>query len=168
LVAASTRTLTGTSVSAPTRRTRFVSSTRSSRACISSGISVISSSSSVPLFARSNTPACMRDAPVKLPFSKPNNSASIKVGGMAPQLIATNGPPARALPACSDSATSSLPQPLSPQISTAESVGATLTISRRTASIASLLPMSLFSIARESSVTVCVPSSSLRPAAARA
>ena len=69
LVAASTRTSTGISASAPTRRTRFVSSTRKSRACISSGISVNSSSSNVPPFARSKTPACVRDAPVKLPFS---------------------------------------------------------------------------------------------------
>jgi hypothetical protein len=36
---------------------------------MSSGISVISSSSSVPRLARSKTPACERDAPVKLPFS---------------------------------------------------------------------------------------------------
>ena len=142
LVEASTRTSTSRSLEPPTRFRRLVSSTRNRRDCRSSGISVISSSSRVPPLARSNTPSRVRIAPVKLPRSCPNSSASISVAGIAAQLMATNGLSARGLMAWIDSATSSLPQPLSPQISTVESVGATRPIRSRTFCMAGELPIS--------------------------
>ena len=96
---------------------------RSSLACVSIGISPISSSSSVPCCATSKHPARRSLAPVKRPFSWPNSSLSISVSGSAAQLIATNGPCRRGLSACSVRATSSLPVPLSPVISTQALLG---------------------------------------------
>ncbi len=66
----------------------------------------------------------------------------MSVAGMAAQLMATKGLFARGLMACTDSATSSLPQPLSPQISTVESVGATREMSSRTFWMPGECPMS--------------------------
>ena len=56
----------------------------------------------------------------------------MRFSGRAPQLIGTKGISARRLWSCSARATSSLPVPVSPRISTVESVGATLAIRRRT------------------------------------
>ncbi len=96
---------------------------RSSLACVASGISPISSSSSVPFCATSKQPARRSEAPVKAPFSWPNSSLSISVSGSAAQLMATNGPCRRVLSACSERATSSLPVPLSPVIRTHARLG---------------------------------------------
>ena len=57
------------------------------------------------------------------PFSWPNSSLSISVSGSAAQLMATNGPCRRGLSACMVRATSSLPVPLSPVISTQALLG---------------------------------------------
>ena len=92
---------------------RPVSSTRSSLTCRSSGISVISSRNSVPPLARSKKPRCWRSAPVKLPFSWPKISLSIRLGEMAPQFTARKGCLRRRLKVCTVCATSSLPVPLS-------------------------------------------------------
>ena len=79
-------------------------------------------------------------APVNAPLRWPNSSLSISVSGSAPQLTGTNGLSARRLCSCSARATSSLPVPVSPRISTVEWVGATLAISCRTRSIDSFEP----------------------------
>ena len=97
-------------------------STRSSRVCASSGMSPISSRNSVPPSACSNLPARRASAPVKAPFSWPNSSLSISSRGIAAMLTATNGPPLRLPKSCSARATSSLPVPDSPAISTVRSV----------------------------------------------
>src|SRR5690606_12062271 len=62
------------------------------------------------------------------PFSWPNSSDSIRVSGMAAQLTEISGARARRERLCKARATSSLPVPDSPWISTVESVGATLRI----------------------------------------
>ncbi len=90
-VEAITRTSTAISLLPPRRRTRESSRTRSSLACVPTGISASSSSSSVPCCASSKQPARRSTAPVKAPFSCPNSSLSIRVSGIAAQLMATNG-----------------------------------------------------------------------------
>ena len=65
---------------------------------------------------------------IKCPFSCPNNSPSAMAGFSDPQSTVTNGPPARLPRKCSARATSSLPVPLSPQIST----GVRVSLSRET------------------------------------
>ena len=79
----------------------------------------------MPRFARSKWPLCWRSAPVKLPRSWPNSSLSISVAEIAPQLTARNGSLRRRDSAWIVCATSSLPVPVSPVISTVASVGAT-------------------------------------------
>ena len=66
-----------------------------------------------------------RSAPVNAPFSWPNSSASIRLGGMAPQSTTTSGPAARVLAWWIASASASLPVPVSPWISTVTSEAAT-------------------------------------------
>ena len=112
----------------PTRMKVPVSSTRSSLTCRSSGISVISSRNSVPPLARSKKPRCWRSAPVKLPFSWPKISLSIRFGEIAPQLTARNGLLRRRLRSWTVRATTSLPVPLSPVMKTETAVPATRTI----------------------------------------
>ena len=65
----------------------------------------------------------------------PNSSASISVSTSAAQLIATNGPCRRRLSSWICRATSSLPVPLSPSISTVKSVVATRSMRSRSACI---------------------------------
>ena len=72
----------------------------------------------MPPSASWNRPGLSAIAPVNAPFSWPNSSDSISASGIAPQLTATNGFFARAPSVCSARATSSLPVPLSPVIST--------------------------------------------------
>ncbi len=74
-------------------------------------------------------------APVNAPRSCPNISLSIKVSGMAEQLIATNGPFARGESLCSVRATISLPDPVSPVISTDAELGAAISTMRITSCI---------------------------------
>ena len=72
-----------------------------------------------------SAPAACATAPVNAPFSWPNSSLSISVGGSAAQLTRTSAAPRRRLRACSARANSSLPVPVSPSSSTDEFVGAT-------------------------------------------
>ena len=128
LVAAMMRTSVSCTWVEPTRMKVPVSSTRSSLTCRSSGISVISSRNSVPPLARSKKPWCWRSAPVKLPFSWPKISLSIRCGEIAPQLTARNGLLRRRLRSWTVRATTSLPVPLSPVMNTDTAVPATRTI----------------------------------------
>ncbi len=84
----------------------------------------------------------MRWASVKAPRSCPNNSLSSNCSGMAPQLMGTNGPVRRAPAVWMAWATSSLPEPFSPVISTVASVPATRWTSANTRRIASDSPTS--------------------------
>ena len=79
----------------------------------------------MPPLARSKKPRCWRSAPVKLPFSWPKISLSIRLGEMAPQFTARNGSLRRRLKSCTACATSSLPVPLSPEMNTGTPVAAT-------------------------------------------
>ena len=106
----------------PTRSNCFSSSARRIFACSDSGSSPISSRNSVPRCASSNLPGLRAAAPVNAPFSWPKSSVSSRFSGIAAQLMATNGPSARGLSACSARANSSLPVPLSPSSSTVVSV----------------------------------------------
>ena len=110
----------------PTRsKERSSPSTRSSFTCVAGSISPISSKNNVPPLACSKRPIRLSDAPVKAPFSCPNNSLSSNCGESAAQCTATNFPFGRSLSACKACAASSLPVPLSPEISTVARVGAT-------------------------------------------
>ena len=60
-----------------------------------SAMSPISSRNRVPPSACSKRPTERAAAPVKAPFSWPNNSLSMRSRGMAAMLMATNGPPLR-------------------------------------------------------------------------
>ena len=109
---------TGRSRVAPTLRMTRRSSTAKSLACKSKGNSPISSMNSTPSSAASIRPVRAAWALVKAPFSWPNNSASIKSLGRLAQSTWTKGRWLRALLACSNRATTSLPVPVSPRIST--------------------------------------------------
>ncbi len=76
-------------------------------------------------------------APVNAPFSWPNSSDSSSVSGSEPQLSRTNGPLARGLCRWICSATTSLPTPVSPRMSTVVGAAATLRTSSKTRTIAS-------------------------------
>ncbi len=83
----------------------------------------------MPPFACTNRPVRAARASVKAPRACPKSSLSSSVSGTAAQLMATKGPFRRRLRSCSARATSSLPVPLSPVISTELSVSATRSIS---------------------------------------
>src|SRR5438552_8974295 len=102
----------------PTRWYSPFSSTRSSFACSSSGNSPISSSSRVPSWASSKYPALLEAAPVNAPLTYPNRVGSTSVGEIAAQLRVRYGRPERGESWCRLRATSSLPLPDSPSIST--------------------------------------------------
>ncbi len=104
-------------------------------ACVGAGISPISSSSSVPPSASSKQPMRRSAAPVNAPRSWPKISLSIKLSGIAEQLIATNGPPARGESLCTVRATISLPEPVSPVMSTEAELGAAISMMRITSCI---------------------------------
>ena len=80
-------------------------------------------------------------APVNAPFSWPNSSLSISSDGIAAQLTFTNGPLARLERSWMARATSSLPVPFSPVISTRPDDGAVLASLSTIARIAALLPI---------------------------
>ena len=82
----------------------------------------------MPPLACTNRPVRALRASVNAPLTCPNSSLSSSVSGMAAQLIATNGPWARALRLWRARATSSLPVPLSPVTNTDASVCATRSI----------------------------------------
>ena len=111
-------------------------------ACSATLISAISSRKSVPSCASSKQPWRRSSAPVNAPFSWPKISLSSSVSGIAAQLTATKGPRPRGDSSWSVRATSSLPVPLSPVMSTAAGVGAASSINRCTACMAGLVPTS--------------------------
>ena len=78
----------------------------------------------MPRSACSNLPTCFSVAPVNDPFSCPNSSDSISSSGIAAQLTCTKRSRLRRLLRWMVRATSSLPTPLSPVISTVALVGA--------------------------------------------
>ena len=138
----------------PTRSKVRSCSTRSSLTCIAIGMSPISSSSSVPPSAISKRPLRWVSAPVNAPFSWPNSSLSSRSAGIAPQLIATNGLPARLERWWMARAATSLPVPDSPRISTVVSNGATwssICVSLRTAGLRPVGPLSPSAVVRRSS-----------------
>ena len=102
----------------PTLWNTWVSIALSTFACVCNVMSPISSRNIVPLSASSNLPLFLSVAPVKAPFSWPNNSLSINSWGIAAQLTSTKGPSARRLFSCKILAAISLPVPLSPRSST--------------------------------------------------
>ena len=85
-------------------------------------MSPTSSRNRLPPSACSNLPVIRLSAPTKAPFSWPNSSDSTRSRGIAAILIGTKGPARRDPRSCSARATSSLPVPLSPVISTVRSV----------------------------------------------
>ncbi|SST06830.1 Uncharacterised protein [Acinetobacter baumannii] len=95
----------------------------------------------MPPSAASTSPARPALAPVKAPFSWPNSSDSIRVSGIAAQFTEISGALARFDRLCRARATSSLPVPDSPWISTVESVGATLRILLYSSCIGAQEPM---------------------------
>ena len=113
-----TRTLTLRARTSPTRRISRASRARSSFGCSSSGSSPISSRKTVPPSAASKAPTRSRSAPVKAPRTCPNSSLSTSAGEMAPQSTMMNGLSARRPRLTISVATSSLPVPLSPWMST--------------------------------------------------
>ncbi len=116
--------------------------TRSNLTCIGIGMSPISSRNRVPPWASSKRPRRAAMAPVKAPFSWPNSSLSSSSAGMAPQLMGTKGPALRVDSSWMALATTSLPVPDSPRISTLASVSATWPMRRRTSWIPLPLPTS--------------------------
>ena len=86
-------------------------------------MSPISSRKIVPPSAISKRPLRVARAPVNAPFSWPNSSLSSSSAGIAPQLIGTNGRSRRGEASWMARATTSLPVPDSPRISTLLSNG---------------------------------------------
>jgi hypothetical protein len=81
-------------------------------------------------------------APVNAPRVWPKSSASSSASGIAAQLMATNGLRLLVESRCSASATSSLPEPVGPSISTGVERGATRRMRRLTSSMQGALPIS--------------------------
>ena len=107
-------------------------------------MSPISSRNSVPPSACSKRPRRVVCAPVKAPRSWPKSSLSSRSFGIAAVLIATNGPllprSPRGLCLCSARATSSLPEPDSPVISTVTLLWLSRPMARNTSCIAGAWP----------------------------
>ena len=109
----------------PTRSNSRSCSTRSRATCTGAGSSPTSSRKIVPPAASSKRPRRRSSAPVKAPFSWPNSSEATSPSGSAAQLTLTRARLARGDPWWIARAMSSLPVPVSPVISTVESVAAT-------------------------------------------
>ena len=118
MVAETRRMSTLTGRRAPTGSISPSCKARSNFTCASNGSSLISSRNSVPAFASANLPVCFSVAPVKAPFSCPNRIDSTRFSGRAPQLTVTKGLPRRSELPWIARASSSLPTPDSPSIST--------------------------------------------------
>ena len=88
-------------------------------------------------------PARRSSAPVNAPFSWPNSSLSISDATSAPQSTTTNGACLRRLCAWTARASTSLPVPVSPPISTVASVGAMRSSSPKISRIAGSVPTSI-------------------------
>ena len=112
----------------PTGSKSPLSSTRRSFVCCVGGTLAISSRNSVPPSASSKRPTRSVLASVKAPRTWPKSSLSNTVAARPPTLTVTSGLPARGEQACSSRATSPLPVPFSPVISTLASEGPTRSI----------------------------------------
>ena len=143
LVAQTSRISTFSAFSEPTRSTSLLCSARSSFAWRCRGMFPISSRNSVPPSAWENFPAWSLRASVNAPLTWPKSSLSKSVSLRAPTSTHTRGPPLRELLACTCLASSSLPVPFSPVISTLASVGAILSTVRRSSSIAADEPQNI-------------------------
>src|SRR5258708_2729267 len=126
LVAATTRTFVWMDRVPPTRSNSCSCKTRNRAIWVSAGSSPTSSRKIVPPSASSNRPSRRCNAPVKEPFSWPNNSEAIKSRGIAAQLTLTKAREERRDRRWIARARSSLPVPVSPVTRTVASVGATL------------------------------------------
>ena len=87
-------------------------------------------------------PCLVACAPVKLPFTCPNSSLSIRSCGIAPQFTGTNGRSARGPRAWISRAASSLPVPDSPLMWTGAWLRASLAMGARTCAMAGESPSS--------------------------
>src|SRR6267143_888165 len=141
LVAAITRTFVSMDRVPPKRSNSCSCRTRKSAIWVSTGSSPTSSRKIVPPSASSNRPRRRCNAPVKEPFSWPNNSEAIKSRGIAAQLTLTKARDERRDLRWIARATSSLPVPVSPVTITVASVGATLDTSESTFCRAEEVPM---------------------------
>ena len=141
-VAAMTRTSALIALLPPTRSKIRSCKTRNNLTCIGCGISPISSRNKVPPVASSKRPLRAENAPVKAPFSWPNNSLSNNSAGIAPQLTGTKGPLLRDDASWMERAITSLPVPDSPSTKTFAPLLATWVIRWRTLWIASPRPTS--------------------------
>jgi hypothetical protein len=107
----------------------------------SAGVSVpISSRKIVPPSASANFPFFVVVAPVNAPRTWPKSSDSSSVSGMAAQFTLISGMSRCALRSWMARATSSLPVPVSPVMSTVLLVSATSSPRRTTSSMARLRP----------------------------
>ena len=97
----------------------------------------------VPSCASTKRPRRLVAAPVKAPRAWPKSSLSRRCSGNAAQLTATNERSARGPLVWMDSATSSLPVPVSPEISTDDVASATCAMSDRSCRMARLFPINL-------------------------
>ena len=155
------RTSTGMSRVSPTRRTFSSCSTRSSFTCTALLVSPISSRKSVPPSAASKSPFLSLTAPVNEPLTCPNSSLSSSVSVRAPQLIDTSGRARRGLCAWIARATSSLPVPLSPVMSTVLLRPATRPMTLKISTSAGLSPIrKSVRASPRTSITAGPPSSS--------
>ena len=125
LVAAMKRTSLVSVSFEPTREKVRSWRKRSSFTCTGIERSPISSRKSVPPFAASARPIRRSRASVNAPFSWPKSSDSTSASGSAAQLRTTNGRSLRCDRLWIACATSSLPVPLSPRMSTVAPLGAT-------------------------------------------
>ena len=123
-----TLTLTLISLSEPTREILLSCKALKTFAWADKLISPISSRKIVPPLADSNLPALSLFAPVKEPFTCPNNSLSISSEGIAAQFTSIMGAFALSDFSCNQCATSSFPVPFPPVINTLASVAATLSM----------------------------------------
>ncbi len=142
LVAVTSRTSNGTSMSLPTGRTLRSCSARSSFGCSPSGISADLVEEERPAVRLHEEAGARAAASVNAPRAWPKSSLSSRGSGIAAQLTATNGPWLRRPRAWSARATTSLPVPLSPVTRTVASDAATRARRSSTSCIAGLLPMS--------------------------
>jgi len=131
LLARIRRTSTSMALTPPRRIRRLSWMNCSSRVCASRLVLLISSRNRVPPWASSSRPDLRAVAPEKAPFSKPNSSDSIRVGGRAPQLRVRKGPSRRPDKQWMWAATTPLPAPVSPSSSTGSSLSATCAASCR-------------------------------------
>ncbi len=141
-VAATMRASTRLAWFSPTLLTSPSWIARSSFACARGDNSPTSSRNSVPPSAASNSPCRSDAAPVNAPRAWPNSSVSKRSSLSAAQLIAQNRRWRRNDPAWIALAISSFPVPLSPSTSTGNGAAAARATWRRSAAMASLVPVS--------------------------